>query len=108
MMPTVMPTAGTMNKKMTPRRMKVTPTAIMGPQVPRLGRLKLALDHDEALLRHLAHGPGGAFFRVAPGLDAAVRHLVAAGGGRFVDDHASALQPGPPAPGPGQGGGEEP
>ena len=51
------------------------------------------LDDDEPLLGHLAHGVGGAFARVAGGLDAAVGHLVGAEGRRLVDDDAAELEP---------------
>ena len=51
------------------------------------------LDHDEAILRELAHGVGGPFARVARVLDAAVRHLVGAEGRGLVDGDAAELEP---------------
>src|SRR4051794_4940178 len=88
MIPTGIPTQGMTKRKMSPITSSASPTPIMPGAYPR----RSALNHDEALLRHLAYGPGGAFLRVARRLDSAVRHLIGAEGRGLVDDDAAELE----------------
>src|SRR5256714_5049561 len=92
-MPTTQPN-GRKKPKRTPKTISAIAIPIIALPFPGAARRKRsALDDDETLFGHLAHGPGRPLLCVARSLDSAVGHLVAAEGRRLVDENAAELEP---------------